>query len=224
MSPKAIVGKGVDRGLDIIALCDHNSAENVKAVREAGRREGVHVIGGIEVNSREEVHLLALFGTDDGLMRAQTVIYDHLPGRNDVDAFGEQLVVDSRDEWVGLSDRLLIGATTLPLEDIVRLIHDAGGLAVASHVDREAFSLIGQLGFIPEGLDVDALEISAQSSVEEVRDRDPRAGEFPLIRSSDAHGLRDIGKVYTSFYLERITVEEIRKAFRGREGRTLEAH
>jgi PHP family Zn ribbon phosphoesterase len=224
MLPTRIIRRAKEMNLDMIGICDHNSSENVQAVIEAGSREGVAVIGGIEMTSREEVHLLALFEADADLERVQSVVYEHLPGLNEVDVFGEQLVVDAEDGITCTSERLLIGATTLSLEDIVRLIHDAGGLAVASHVDREAFSVIGQLGFIPEDLNVDAVEISSRTSMEEARDRFPQVKRFPVIRSSDAHFLEDIGRVYTSFFIEKTTIEEIGKAFLGREGRTLEAH
>jgi PHP family Zn ribbon phosphoesterase len=224
MLPTRIIRRAKAMNLDMIGICDHNSAENVQAVREAGGREGVEVIGGIEMTSREEVHLLALFDTDAGLERVQDVVYDHLPGVNEVDVFGEQLLVDAEDDITCTSERLLIGATTLSLEDIVQLIHDAGGLAVASHVDREAYSVIGQLGFIPEDLHVDAVEISSRTSMEDARDRFPQVRRFPVIRSSDAHSLEDIGRVYTSFFMEKTTIEEIGKAFLGREGRTLEVH
>ena len=48
----------------------------------------------------------------------------------------------------GFNERLLIGATTLSLDEILTEIHAVGGLAIASHVDRDLFSVTRQLGFI----------------------------------------------------------------------------
>jgi len=212
MVPTAIVKRASVLGLDMIAVCDHNSAENVAAVASAGRRESVSVIPGIEITTREEVHILGLFNTDQEAMGIQAVVYERLAGENDEEAFGPQTIVDEWDRVTGVNTRLLIGATDLTLEEVVEAIHDFGGLAVASHVDRQGFGLIGQLGFVPEGLKLDALELSPGASVR------PQA-DFPFVTSSDAHYLKDIGKSRTSFFIEGGTAEEIGKALRREGGR-----
>ena len=212
MLPTAIVRQAKALGLDMIAICDHNSAENVAAVARAGRRESISVIPGIEVTSREEVHILGLFRTVQDALGMQTVVYDRLPGENDEDAFGPQAVVDAHDRLTGVNTKLLIGATELTLEEVVDAIHDFGGLAIASHVDRQGFGLIGQLGFVPEGLKLDALEVSPDGSPGDLQG-------FPVVTSSDAHCLRDIGRSSTWFFAEEGGVEEIARALRGEDGR-----
>ncbi len=212
MVPTAIVRQAKALGLDMIGICDHNSAENVAAVAEAGRRVSLSVIPGIEVTSREEVHVLGLFEAEDDLARMQTVVHEHLPGENDEEAFGPQTIVDPWDQTVGVNTKLLIGATGLTLEQIVESIHEFGGLAVAAHIDRPSFGLIGQLGFVPKGLAFDALEVSPKARAE-TRD------DFPVVTSSDAHCLNDIGKSSTLFYVEAADFEEIGKALRGEGGR-----
>lgn len=219
MLPSKIVKNARLRGVDAIGICDHNSAENVAAVKKAGERENLEVISGIEITSQEEVHILALFDNDADSLLTQNIVYEHLPGVNDEEAFGEQLVVDENDTIVGINDRLLIGATTLFLEQIVDIVHQSGGIAIASHIDREAFSIIGQLGFIPEGLNIDGLEVSPLHSVEEVRARLPQVSDFPIVRFSDAHCLGDIGRACTSFLMEKANVDEIGKALLNRNGR-----
>jgi hypothetical protein len=196
----------------MIAICDHNSAENVAAVARAGRRESIAVIPGIEVTSREEVHILGLFPTPQDAVNMQDVVYDRLPGENDEEAFGPQAIVDDQDRLTGVNTKLLIGATELTLEEVIDAIHDFGGLAIASHVDRESFGLIGQLGFVPEGLPLDALEVSPDGSADELRG-------FPVITSSDAHCLSDLGRSVTLFFAEEGRVEEIGRALRGEGGR-----
>jgi hypothetical protein len=212
MVPTAIVARAKAMGLDMIGVCDHNSAENAAAVAQAGRRESLAVIPGIEVTSREEVHLLGLFETENELARMQTLVYGHLPGANDEAAFGPQTVVDSWDRPVGADARLLAGATTLSVEQVVEAIHGLGGLAIAAHIDRPGFGLVGHLGFIPAGLMLDAVEISPRSTVRQW-------GRFPVVTSSDAHGLRDIGRSSTAFYVEQGSFEELAKALRGEGGR-----
>jgi predicted metal-dependent phosphoesterase TrpH len=219
MLPRAIIRMAKEKNLDIIGICDHNSTANVMAVKKVGQKEGMAVIGGIEITSQEEVHIMALFDNEDALAHIQEIVYEHLPGTNDEDAFGEQVVVDEADEVVALNEKLLIGATTLMIDEVVSLIHQLGGVAIASHVDREAFSIIGQLGFIPEGLALDALEVSARSTISETRKKFPQVKNFPLVSFSDAHYPEDIGKRSTSFLIEKPSVMEIQKAIHGIEGR-----
>jgi PHP family Zn ribbon phosphoesterase len=212
MLPAQIVSRAKMCSLDVIAICDHNTAENVLAVRRAAEREELSVIGGIEITSQEEVHLLALFDTDEGLFHTQELIYDNLPGENDERLFGEQVVVDCYGEVVGLNERLLIGATTLAIDRIVEAVHDVGGLAIASHIDRESYSIISQLGFVPEGLALDALEVSPRSSAREMAAMFPWVAAYPVVTCSDAHYLEDIGRAVTSFIGERPDVAELRGA------------
>jgi anti-sigma regulatory factor (Ser/Thr protein kinase) len=212
MVPTAIVRRAKAVGLDMIAICDHNSAENVAAVVEAGRRESLPVIPGMEITSREEVHVLGLFQTDKQAAAVQSVVYDRLPGENDEEVFGPQTIVDQRDRVTGSNTRLLIGATDWTLEEVVAAIHRFGGLAVASHVDRPSYSVVAQLGFVPETLQLDALELSPRAGVK-------RWEGYPVVTSSDAHRLDDVGKSSTLFFAEPGSLEEIAKALRGQEGR-----
>ena len=214
MMPTAIVRQASTVGLNVLGICDHNSTENVAAVTRAGMRESIAVMPGIEITSREEVHILGLFKTEKELEGVQSVVYQNLPGENDESAFGPQTIVDERDRAVGVNTRLLIGATDLALEKVVGLIHDFGGLAIASHIDRQRFGIIGQLGFIPEGLELDAVEVSSDAPIQ---DRD----DFPVITSSDAHFLKDIGRSSTAFFAEEASVEEMGKALRKEDGRRI---
>ena len=216
MSPQKIVEQAKINQLDIIGICDHNSAENVTAARKTGEREKITVIGGIEVTSQEEVHILALFDDEKDLFDFQAVIYEKLSGFNDEKSFGKQLIINENNEIIGLNDKLLIGATSLPIHKIVQTICSLGGLVIASHIDRERFSIIGQLGYIPEGLPLDALELSPNCDRRKMSLEDYG---FPLVTFSDAHFPEDIGKSFTVFLIEEATIEEIRKALSREDGR-----
>jgi len=219
MSPRAIVERSLEVGVDVIALCDHNSAENAGAVMRAGEQRGLRVFPGMEVSSAEEVHTLAIFDTEQQALALQETIYRRLRGTNRPEIFGDQVVANEFDEVEGFNDRLLIGAVQLGLHEVVREVHRLGGLSIASHVNREAFSVLGQLGFIPSDLKLDALEISHHLRREDVDREIPAAKGYPIVTFSDAHFLRDIGGVWTGFLLESPSVEEIRMALRMSAGR-----
>ena len=163
MHPSAIVDAAIRAGLDSIAVCDHNSAENAAAVQRAGNAAGLAVIPGMEITSSEEVHILGLLPDIAAAMELQSKVYRSLPGRNDESAFGMQVIANEFAEVLGFKEHLLSGATTLNLDRVVAAIHDVDGLAIASHVDREGFGIIGQLGFIPPGLPLDAIEVSQRT-------------------------------------------------------------
>jgi len=214
MSPAALVRESCGRGLQVIAVCDHNSAENVKAAKAAAENTGLAVLGGIEICTREEVHVLGIFEDDHAIGSVQDVVYENLNGENDPETFGEQLVMNERGEVVGRNKRLLIGATSLSITEVVRIIHDRGGIAIASHVDRPSFSVISQLGFIPADLGLDGAEVCSDALPDLPK-------ELAVIRSSDAHRPEEIGKRHTRFLLEKPMVAEIKMALHRIDGRRI---
>ena len=219
MSPRGILNSAKKKGIDILGVCDHNSTENSPGLMKAAEPMDIGILPGMEVTTQEEVHILALFDTIENALEMQKYVYRNLPGENDPDAFGMQVIVNEKEEVLGFNEKLLIGATTIPLDEVIRSIHSLDGIAIASHIDREAFSIIGQLGFIPEDLELDALEISPRMNFEDARTAYPSA--YPITSSSDAHYPDDIGKTFTSFLLADKTVAEIKKALKNEDGRRI---
>jgi len=215
MVPTRIVKEAQNLGLNFIGISDHNSVENIFAVKKVGEKFGVKVLGGIEITSEEEVHILAFFDEDWSLVKIQEIVYENLGNEeNDETLFGEQLIIDENDRIIGKNRRFLIGATELKVEEIVDVIHNLDGLAIAAHVDRESFGIIGQLGFIPKELKLDAVEVSKK-----IQNSKFKIQNLPVVSFSDAHRIEDIGKSFTTFFLEEVTVNEIKKALLNQDGR-----
>jgi PHP family Zn ribbon phosphoesterase len=221
MSPKKIIQKSREVGLDLIALCDHNSAENAGAAMREGNKQGLPVLPGLEICSREEVHILALFEALDPALEMQAYVYANLPGENNSEVFGFQVIANEEDEVMGENPRLLIGATRLGLHDIVEKTHVLGGISIASHVDRPAYGIINQLGFIPEDLNLDGLEVSSRIKLAEAAQTIPGIGNYSCVTASDAHYPNDIGKAFTVFQLAGPTLAEIRLALAKKDGRRI---
>ena len=219
MTPRKITAQARKKDLDVIAICDHNSAENVPAVMKAAEDARIVVLPGMEICTSEEIHLLAIFDNLDSVEQMQALVYRHLDGRNEPDIFGMQVIANELDEVVGFQDKLLIGATNLTVNHVVDEIHRFGGVAVASHIDRESYSVISQLGFIPETLRFDALELSRHIRTEEASKRFAGSRKWPFIRNSDAHYTDDIGLNTCEYLIESPTLSEIRRALRGESGR-----
>lgn len=218
MSPKGIVSEAVNKGIDMIAVCDHNSAENAAAVMEASQQTNLTVLPGMEITSKEEVHILGIFSTPDDATRMQVLVYEHLEGQNDAEIFGMQVVVEADGTVAGFCSKLLIGATDLSLEHVVQAIHAHNGLAVAAHIDREGFGILGQLGFIPPDLGLDALEVSSRISLKDAATAFAEYGDCPFVQSSDAHTLDAIGSRTTPLMLEAASFDDLKLALKGEQG------
>jgi len=219
MIPPLIVKHARGLALGIIAVTDHNSAENVAAVIEAARGFDLTVLPGMEVQTREEVHLLCLFDTVEQALDWQAVVYAHLPRlKNKAEVFGAQFVVDATGDFIRYNDRLLLTSTSFSVEEVATCVEERRGLCIAAHVDRPSFSLLANLGFVPQGANFAAMEITRNTSVDEMRRQHPSLCEYPFIRSGDAHRLSEMSN-NTVLTIEQPTITEISMAFRRQGGR-----
>ena len=215
MTPRVIVKAAIEKGLDMIAICDHNSSRNAAATIRAAHGSSVKVIPGLEITSSEEVHVLGLFPSVNEAQLAQDEVYARLSGVNDEQAIGYQVVVDEFDMVEDMEQALLIGSTTMNIYRVVDLIHGLGGLAVASHIDRPGFGILSQLGFIPDDLKFDALEISKHTDIETAGKKFGQSCNCPIVTSSDAHYISDIGAVFTEARMSETSFDELKSAFLG---------
>jgi predicted metal-dependent phosphoesterase TrpH len=222
MYPSAVVETSIAKSLDIIGVCDHNASENVRYVIKAAEGKPLVVFPGMEITTREEVHILALFEKIDELYGLQKIIYESLAGMNREEIFGCQPIVNELDEVEGFNERLLIGSSSLSLHAIVETIHKFNGIAIAAHIDRESFSVLSQLGFVSPDIQFDALEISYRTGKEEARIKYPELSSYTFVESSDAHFIRDIGKRTSVVYMKKPAISEFKMALEGRDGRYIE--
>ena len=221
MIPPLIVRRAQEVGLDLIAITDHHAAENIAAVQRAAAESDLTVLPGMEVQTREEAHILCLFDTLEQVGRWQEIVYASLPkAKNRPEMLGPQFVVDETGEFVRENERLLLASTNLTTEAVVAQVRELGGLTIASHVDRPSFSLLGNLGFVPPGLALAGLEISARCDVKRLYGQHPGLESWPLIRSSDAHCLADM-QAWTTAEVEAPTLAELDLALRGIQGRSI---
>jgi len=218
MTPKAIVCEALDRGLAMIAVCDHNAAANAAATQRAAKGQ-LAVLAGIESTTSEEVHLVGLFPSAAHACRVADQVRSSLPDLVERTKWmGEQRIVDAAGRTRARDPKMLASASSLPLTDAVALVHAHGGLAIAAHLDRPSFSVLSQLGMMPEGLELDAVEVSPAGL------RRGKHVEFAplgwaIVCSSDAHSLDEVGDGRTVFEVQEASFEEVRKAFRSEDGR-----
>ncbi len=187
MTPNNIARMAMLKGLDAIAVADHNSARNLPALSAACREAGVLLLPALEINTAEEAHLLAYFPALETALCFSEEIYAHLPPLpNRPDLFGEQLILDENDEVIAREPHLLIGALSLPLDDLVLRINALGGAAVPAHINRGSNGLLNVLGFLPPSLPIAAVEVSRALPCP------ANLNGLRVLHSSDAHYLEDM--------------------------------
>ena len=214
MTPGAIVHAARDAGLDMIAICDHNTAGNAQAVQQAAR-DDLAVIAGIEITTAEEVHVIGLFPNADAAGDVGASVGQTLPiAAENPERFGRQLLMDPEGRVLGTEAKMLSVASGFALSDAVRLIRQHGGLAVASHIGRPAFSVLSQLGTLPKNTRFDAIEISA-TGLRAGRQAEFAALGLPMVASSDSHFLADVGCRRTILDSLLATFDELALAFKG---------
>ncbi len=213
MAPGALIAKAAEAGLEIIAITDHNSLKNCEAYIMVGEKAGIKVLAGVEVQTAEEIHLIGLFPSLEIGMQFDEQIYQSLlPIENNPDFFGDQVIIDSEENIIGIEDRALINSSMWSFDEAVENIRSFGGVCFPAHVDATTYSLLGQLGFVPPNLNFRTLGISAKCKTDRLFESYPFTKEYQLIRNSDSHYLNQVGIGYNYLYLDSPTFEEVSQA------------
>lgn len=209
MTPNNIVNMAAISGLDAIAVSDHNSVKNVRAAMEVGKSVGVAVIAGMEVETEEEVHILTLYPSPDAAEAAAAEVYKSLPDiKNRPEIFGRQLIMDAEDNITGIEEKLLISPAAMSVNRLFDVVKSVGGLFIPAHVDRHSYSVLTNLGFIPDDLDIRRIEVSKSTAdLAAYLDGRPELKKYEIMRNSDAHYLADISQ--RGAYLEIGTADEL---------------
>ncbi len=191
MTPCNIVGMAKVMGHEIIAVSDHNSVKNAAAVMKAGVREGIRVIPAMEVETMEEVHILTLFKTLEAAEYAAKIVYDKLPDiKNRPEIFGEQCIMDEFDNLLGYEEKLLLSPAAISINELFEIVREANGIFIPAHIDRHSYSVLTNLGFIPDDIDIKYVEVSGNvDSLDDYINDRPFLKRYKITRSSDAHRL-----------------------------------
>jgi PHP family Zn ribbon phosphoesterase len=202
-------------GLDIVALTDHNTLKNCPPFFAACKGAGIVPVAGVELTTREEVHVLCYFPSLESAMSFDGFIYRLLPDiENRPDIFGRQVILGADDEPAGEEPRLLLSACDIGIDDLPALVAGYGGAAVPAHIDRPANSLIANLGFIPEEYVFSCYEVKDLSRLPALMASNPALAGKRIISSSDAHALAGIPEKSRTLALAARSAEALVAALR----------
>lgn len=188
MTPCNIAGMAHLNELDLVALTDHNTTDNCPAFFAACEEYGIVPVAGMELTTAEDVHLLCVFETlEDATAFGEEVRTHRMRIKNRVEIFGEQAILNERDEKIGEDPYFLPAATDLDLEAAAKLVAAHNGVCWPAHIDRDANGLLAVLGFFPP---------KPEFRIAELRDAKNRelAGDRAVVVCSDAHRLWEIGE------------------------------
>ena len=190
MTPQNMIKALKDRGFDAFALTDHNSARNVRAFDVFAKKEKIIFVPGIEVESVEGIHIVTLFPSVDACEEMGNFVYENLVSiKNDVDIFGEQLVFDDEGKVIDEEEFLLITSTAITIDVIFEKAEELGGVAIFAHLERDSYSVVSNLGFVPVVKGKPPVEISVSDRGDDFLEQYPEYNKYKLLRSSDSHRL-----------------------------------
>lgn len=224
MTPRHIVRRALECGIDIVAITDHNAGDNIAAAIQAAAGTGIVIIPGMEVETKEETHLLTLFETLAQAQAWEAFVAERRSNRkNDEVKFGAQFVVDSEDNLLAVKQEMLLGAINADVSEVTRTVSGLGGVVIAAHVDRPSYSILSQLGFIPPDVQLAAVEVSRRTPLKADLQLQGISG-LPVITASDAHTMDDfVTGPRTQFLLKRPALPEIILALENKCGRRVAA-
>ncbi len=215
MTPANIAGMAAVKGLDVIALTDHNSCKNCPAILKHGEEYGITVIPGMELTTAEEVHVVCLFPALGDAMAFDGYVYEHLlPIKNREDIFGKQQIMDADDQVTGNVERLLIGATDISFDQVFGLVESYRGIAYPAHIDKSTTSLLSNLGFVPPDSSFTCAEISTFDHLHQIQKEHPYFLQCKMLSSSDAHYLENIREPDYQIYARSRAAKDILEGLR----------
>ena len=215
MTPANIAGMAAVKGLDVIALTDHNSCKNCPAILKHGEEYGITVIPGMELTTSEEVHVVCLFPALGDAMAFDGYVYERLlPIKNREDIFGKQQIMDADDQVTGNVERLLIGATDISFDQVFGLVEAYRGIAYPAHIDKSTTSLLSNLGFVPPDSSFTCAEISTFDHLHQIQKEHPYFLQCKMLSSSDAHYLEDIREPDYQIYAKSRAAKDILEGLR----------
>lgn len=216
MTPANIAGMAAVKGLDVIALTDHNSCRNCPAAIAAGMEYGVTVIPGMELTTQEEVHVVCLFPSIEEALSFDAYVYERLQKiPNNPAIFGKQQLYNEADEVIGIEPNLLINATDISFDEVYGLVKEYGGIMIPAHVDKNANSLIANLGFIPPDSNFECAELKNLEQLHRLQREHPYLAKCRIISDSDAHYLEHISEPVHTLYAGENTPLAIIAALKG---------
>ena len=195
MTPNNICGMAALKGLNIVALTDHNTCGNCESFMKAAAANGLIGVAGMELTTSEDIHIVCLFeNLSDALEFSDALDSYRTPFPNREDIFGKQMYLDENDELVKVEENFLPIATSLSIEAAYELAVKHNALVYPAHIDRMANGIVATLGTLPDTPDFICVEYKDSAKINELSEQIPSLKNKRRVVNSDAHYLWDINE------------------------------
>ena len=208
MTPGNIVGMAAIKGLDVIAVTDHNSCRNCPAVMKLAEQFGVLAVPGMEINTSEEVHAVCLFPGLEPALDFDAYVYEAV--------FGKQQICNEEDEVVETEPNLLINSVDISFDQLWDLVRSFDGVMFPAHIEKSANSLIANLGFVPPDSQFKTAELKDLKRLHETKKGNPYLEGCRIISNSDAHYLEHIHEPELTIPVRERSIEGVLNALLGK--------
>lgn len=205
ITPEDIVESALSKGLDAIAITDHNTGEWIDKVKEIAKDNNLTVFPGVEITVSEGFHILAIFDIDKGT--------------EDINNFLGFLNIDATE--YAKSDTICKSGS----HEIIEKIVERGGIAILAHIDNikgayRELSGISRIKLFNEA-NYSAVEITSEELPEDLNNRDVfkkpityyQASDNPDPTNNKKHSTQGIGNKYSYFKMSSIDLEGLRQCF-----------
>lgn len=210
MTPNNITGMAALLGLHVIALTDHNTSLNCGAAIEAGKRNGVAVIPGMELTTSEDIHAVCLFPTLERALDWSEYVDNHrIKIKNRAEIYGRQVIMNSLDEEIGEVEHLLLPATEISIMNAHAKVAEFGGICYPAHIDRDSLSVLSVLGEIDPSCGFTTAELADKAKLPDLKQLHPILNGLNIITNSDAHYLENMRDAENYMELDELTVENV---------------
>ncbi|MDO4730560.1 MAG: phosphoesterase [Clostridia bacterium] len=193
MTPSNIINMSIINELDVIALTDHNCSKNCKTLMNLGRENDILVIAGMELTTQEEVHMVMLFKELYSAEKFSEFVQSRImkvPNRPEI--FGDQLIMDEKDNIIGVQENWLVPATDISIDKAYDLAKEYDAAIFPAHINRASHSIISNLGVFPDQPDFSCVEVSKTADVNSLIKSYPLLSKKLILHDSDAHRLEDM--------------------------------
>lgn len=193
MTLNNIINMACLKELDLISVSDHNTLKQLKSFKKLAEGK-IDFLYGVEIQTKENIHILGYFGNDKYLNDVQKYLDKHLiKKKNNSSFYGNQVIYNEYDEIIGTEDYLLISSLDVGLRDVVDMIYKYEGKVILAHIDRK-YGIKRELGYIPIDLSFDGIEINDKKAKEILIHEYPFLKDKIWLINSDAHHLWSISE------------------------------
>ena len=214
-TPNNILNMSMLKGLDIISICDHNTAKQYKTIDKIKDSFDFLVIYGMEVTVKEGFHVLTYFENYDDIMSLDEVIDASLDKSvmNDNKSLNDQVVCNVYDleEYV---IPYFLNQKSISFSELITITKKLGGLVIPAHIDRKN---TGILDFISDfsSYDIDGIEIYDVNNIDKLLTMYPYLKKYKYLHSSDAHDISKISEKEFSIDLDDLNFKSFKKWLKG---------